>query len=266
MAAPQPRAALTIHHLRRHLVLVVFTVAAAATRGASTSASTHTTAASSAPSAATESPSPAAASFLRARCATTLYPALCYDSLLPYASEVQENPARLSRVAADVAAARLRVLSARVKDILRHGGGGTDPDPAEGGGGWRPSSETAALRDCASTISAAASLARQSSAELTKLEPDLDAAAGTTSAASSSSSSAAGGGGMSSSRQARWEVSNAKTWLSAAMANEGTCADGLVEAGAAAASSSAGKEVTAGVAAVKQYTSNALALVNGIPV
>ena len=109
MAAPQPRAALTIHHLRRHLVLIVFTVAAAATRGASTSASTHTTAASSAPSAATESPSPAAASFLRARCATTLYPALCYDSLLPYASEVQENPARLSRVAADVAAVRAEV-------------------------------------------------------------------------------------------------------------------------------------------------------------
>ncbi|XP_066335775.1 21 kDa protein-like [Miscanthus floridulus] len=255
MAVPQPRAALTIHHLRRHLVLIVFTVAAAATRGAST----HTTAASSAPSAATESPSPAAASFLRARCATTLYPALCYDSLLPYASEVQENPARLARVAADVAAARLRALSARVKDILRHGGGGAETSPAEGeGGGGRPS-EIAALRDCASTISAAASLARQSSAELTKLEPD--AAAGTT-----SSSSSVAGGGMSSSRQARWEVSNAKTWLSAAMANEGTCADGLVEAGAAAASSSSGKEVTAGVAAVKQYTSNALALVNGIPV
>jgi len=192
-APPRPHRVhhLTIHHLRRHLVLIVFTVAAAATRGAST----HTTAASSAPSAANESPSPAAASFLRARCATTLYPALCYNSLLPYASEVHESPACLAHVAADVAAARLRALSARVKDILRHGGGGTDPDPAEGGGGWRPSSETAALRDCARTISAAASLARQSSAELTKLETDLDAAAGTTSPASSS---AAGGGGMSS--------------------------------------------------------------------
>ena len=192
-APPRPHRVhhLTIHHLRRHLVLIVLTVAAAATRGAST----HTTAASSAPSAATESPSPAAASFLRARCATTLYPALCYNSLLPYASEVHESPACLAHVAADVAAARLRALSARVKDILWHGGGGTDPDPAEGGGGWRPSSETAALRDCARTISAAASLARQSSAELTKLETDLDAAAGTTSPASSS---AAGGGGMSS--------------------------------------------------------------------
>jgi len=231
MAAPRPRA-LPIHHhhlLLLLLLIVVFTMSSA-----------HTTAAPAprAAAAAAESPSPAAMSFLRARCATTLYPALCYDSLLPYASEVQDNPARLARVAADVAAARLRALSARVKDILRHVGG----DPAEG---------AAALRDCASTVSAAASLARQSSAELTKLEPDAGRVV-TTSA----------GDGMSSSRQARWEVSNAKTWLSAAMANEGTCADGLVEAGAAAA---AGKEVTAGVAAVKQYTSNALALVNGIP-
>jgi pectinesterase inhibitor-like protein len=182
------------------------------------------------------------ASFVRARCAATLYPALCYDCLLPYASELQENPARLARVAADVAAARLHALCARVKDILRHGG----PDEGGGSGGRRPS-EAAALRDCASTTSGAADLARQSSAELTKLEMDLDAAA----------SSAAGG------RKARWEVSNAKTWLSAAVTNQGTCADGLAEAGAA--DSPAGKEVAAGVAAVQQCTSNALALVNGIP-
>jgi pectinesterase inhibitor-like protein len=237
MAAQQPRALTVHHHTRRHLVLIVLTVAATA---AARAASAHHTAAP-APRAA-ESPSPAVASFVRARCAATLYPALCYDCLLPYASEVQENPARLARVAADVAAARLHALCARVKDILRHGA----PEPNEGGGGGRPS-EAAALRDCASTTSGAADLARQSSAELTKLEMDLDAAA----------SSAAGG------RKARWEVSNAKTWLSAAVTNQGTCADGLAEAGAA--DSPAGKEVAAGVAAVQQCTSNALALVNGIP-
>jgi pectinesterase inhibitor-like protein len=237
MAAPQPRALTVHHHTRRNLVLIVLTVAATA---ATRAASAHHTAAP-APRAA-ESPSPAVASFVRARCAATLYPALCYDCLLPYASELQENPARLARVAADVAAARLHALCARVKDILRHGG----PDEGGGSGGRRPS-EAAALRDCASTTSGAADLARQSSAELTKLEMDLDAAA----------SSAAGG------RKARWEVSNAKTWLSAAVTNQGTCADGLAEAGAA--DSPAGKEVAAGVAAVQQCTSNALALVNGIP-
>ncbi|CAN6288431.1 unnamed protein product [Urochloa humidicola] len=239
--APHPRA-LSIHHLRRHLALLL-TVAAVTTQAETTNA------AAPAPSAAerrssTESAS-AAASFLRARCATTQYQALCYNSLLPHASEFQTSHARLARAAANVAAARLRALSARVKDILhRHG-----PEATEGSSGGRPS-EDAALRDCSSTTSAAANLARQSSAELDRLDAAETAAA-------------SGGGGGVSSREARWEVSNAKTWLSAAMTDEGTCGDGLEEAGATA--SPAGKEVAAGVVSVKQYTSNALALVNGIP-
>ncbi|XP_062200166.1 21 kDa protein-like [Phragmites australis] len=230
--APQPRAISLRHH--RHLFLLlavtaVVTRAATADMEAAAPSATETRSTASAP----------AASFLRACCATTLYPALCYDSLLPYAPEFQTSHARLARVAADVTAAHLRALSARVKDLLLHA---TRPDTAAGG---RPS-EAAALHDCASTISSAANLARQSSAELT----GLDAAGSTTPAGTSS-------------RQARWQVSNAKTWLSAAMTNEGTCTDGLEEAGAAA--SLAGKEVTAGVASVRQYTSNSLALVNGIP-
>ncbi|RCV43317.1 hypothetical protein SETIT_9G284200v2 [Setaria italica] len=233
--APQADA-ISTHHLRRHLVLLL-TVAAVTT----TRAGTTDTAAPTPSAAESQSTEPSAASFLRVRCATTLYSALCYDSLLPYASEFQTSHARLARVAADVAAARLRALSTRVKDILHHG-----PEPAEGSGG-RPS-ETDALRDCASTTSAAANLARQSSAALNGLDAFQTA-------------NAAGGGG--SSRQSRWEVSNAKTWLSAAMTNVGTCADGLDEAGATA--SPGGKEVTAGIVSVGQYTSNALALVNGIP-
>ncbi|KAJ1265104.1 hypothetical protein BS78_08G053100 [Paspalum vaginatum] len=222
--ATEPQASTsTIHHL-----ILLLTVAAVSIRAASM----DDTAAATAPSAA-DSRS-AASAFLRASCATTLYPSLCHDSLLPYASEFQTSHPRLARAAAGVAAAHLRSLSACVKDILRHG---HEPE----GGGGRPS-ETAALRDCASTISTAANLAEQSSAELTKLEP------------------AAGG---CSSRQARWVVDNAKTWLSAAMTNEGTCADGLDEGGGATAVP-AGKEVMACVASVRQYTSNALALVNGI--
>lgn len=234
--------AISTHHLLRHLALLLLTVAAVTTARAATTGT-----AAPGPSAATESRSTeaSAASFLRVRCATTLYSDLCYDSLLPYASEFQTSHARLARVAADVAAARLRALSARVKDILHHGA----LEPTKGSGG-RPS-ETDALRDCASTTSAAANLARQSSAALNRLDD-----------ASSQTANAAGGGGGS--RQSRWEVSNAKTWLSAAMTNVGTCADGLEEAGATA--SPGGTEVTAGVVSVRQYTSNALALVNGIPV
>ncbi|KAF0901345.1 hypothetical protein E2562_000229 [Oryza meyeriana var. granulata] len=166
--------------------------------------------------------------FLRSRCATTQYPDVCYDSLLPYASTFQTSHVKLARVAADVAAAKLRAFSARIKDLLLHSAGDARVD--------------AALKDCKSTISAADDLARRSSAELSQLE-------------------AADGG----STQALWHVSNVKTWLSAAITNEGTCADGFEETGEAAAGSPAGKEVAAGVARVTQHTSIALALVNGIP-
>ncbi|TVU31277.1 hypothetical protein EJB05_22958, partial [Eragrostis curvula] len=240
--AHQPHRAIFFH---RQLVVLFAVAAFVAT------ATAETAAAASAPSP-DETQSAASASFLRARCATTLYPALCHDSLLPYAGEFQTSHSRLARVAADVAAARLRALLARVQDMLHHAPRtGTS---AAGGGGGGPS-EADALHDCASTISSAANLARQSSTELAGLDAD--------DAGSSSSSTSAAGGSSSSSRRARWSVSNAKTWLSAAITNEGTCADGIEEAGIR--ESPSGKEVDAGVASVKQHTSIALALVNGIP-
>uniref|UniRef100_A0A0E0M639 Pectinesterase inhibitor domain-containing protein n=1 Tax=Oryza punctata TaxID=4537 RepID=A0A0E0M639_ORYPU len=167
-----------------------------------------------------------AMAFLRSRCATTRYPDVCYDSLLPYVSTFQTSHVKLAIAAADVAAAKLRAFSARIKDLLVHSAGGV-------------ARVDAALKDCKSTISDADNLARRSSAELGQLDV--------------------------SSSQARWHVSNVKTWLSAAITNEGTCTDGFEEAGEAAAASPAGKEVAARVARVKQHTSIALALVNGIP-
>ncbi|KAL6623247.1 hypothetical protein ACP70R_033126 [Stipagrostis hirtigluma subsp. patula] len=232
---PQHRAVSLHHHLRRLLILLLI-FASTATQ-ASTTMET-----SASPPSAIESPATAsaAATFLRDRCATTLYPALCYDSLLPYADTFQTSYVRLAAVAANVTGTRLCSLAARIKDLVGHG------SVSDAGGGGRPS-ETSALRDCESTISDAANLAKQSSAELSRLDGANETA------------TAAGG----SSSQRRWAVSNAKTWLSAAMTNEGTCADGLEEAGAE--ETPAGKEVNDGVASVKQYTSNALALVNGIP-
>ncbi|KAL6643583.1 hypothetical protein ACP70R_018349 [Stipagrostis hirtigluma subsp. patula] len=194
------------------------------------------------PPSAIESPATASAAetFLRDRCATTLYPTLCYDSLLPYSDTFQTSYVRLAGVAANVTGTRLCALTARIKDLVGN------VSVSDAGGDRRPS-ETAAMRDCENTISDAADLAKRSSAELSR----LDSADETTTEAGGSSS------------QRRLAVSNAKTWLSAAMTNEGTCADGLEEAGAE--ETPAGKEVNDGVSGVKQYTSNALALVNGIP-
>ncbi|KAF0901344.1 hypothetical protein E2562_000228 [Oryza meyeriana var. granulata] len=236
MALPAPAISLRLFFL--------LAMAASATQAAATEAAP--------PCSTTESTSSSATTaFLRARCATTLYPDVCYDSLLPYASTFQISHVKLAVAAADVAAAHLRAFKTRIKDLLLHRGGVSSEEAAATGAGARVE---AALHDCASTISAAANLAKRSSAELTRLD------AATASTESSTSTAAAGW-----SRQARWQVSNAKTWLSAAMTNEGTCSDGFEHAGAAATASPAGKEVAASVASVTQHTSNALALVNGIP-
>lgn len=175
-------------------------------------------------------PQPAVA-FLRARCATTLYGVACYESLLPYACIFDTSHVKLARAAADVNVARLRSISKRVKELVARGAGG-------GTGG----AESAALRDCASTVSSAAGLAKQSAAELAK----LDAAAG-----------AAG--------NVSWTISNAQTWLSASMTNEATCEDGLAVTGAAA-SPLVARDVVILVVRAKELTSIALALVRGIPV
>ncbi|CAN6305617.1 unnamed protein product [Urochloa humidicola] len=173
---------------------------------------------------------PSAAAFLRARCATTLYGVACYDALIPYACTFQTSHVKLARAATDVNLAWLRGLSKRVKDLAARGTGAR--------------AEAAALRDCASTVASAASLAKQSAAELAKLDV-AGAAAGRS--------------------EVRWSISNAQTWLSASMTNEATCADGVgVAAGAAA--SLAAREVVIGVVAARERTSVALALVNGIPV
>lgn len=166
---------------------------------------------------------PSAVEFLRARCATTPYGVTCYDALIPYACTFQTSHVKLARAAADVNLAWLRGLSMRFKEV----GAGV---------------EAAALRDCASTVASAASLAKKSAAELANLD-------------------AAGAAGR---NKVRWSVINVQTWLSASIANEVMCADGIGVAGAAA--SLAARELVIGVLSAKEHTTIALALVNGIPV
>uniref|UniRef100_A0A0D9XIB7 Pectinesterase inhibitor domain-containing protein n=1 Tax=Leersia perrieri TaxID=77586 RepID=A0A0D9XIB7_9ORYZ len=172
-----------------------------------------------------------AVAFLRARCASTPYHLTCYDALIPYGCAFQTSQVKLARAAADVNAASLKNLKERTKELVSRGVPGEAPGVA------------AEVRDCGSAASSASGLAKQTAAEVAKLEAMGDAPRGS---------------------QARWAVSNAKTWLSAAMTNEASCADGLGSAGAAA--SPAARDVVAGVVTAKQYTSIALSFVNAIPI
>jgi pectinesterase inhibitor-like protein len=157
-----------------------------------------------------------------------MYVATCYDTLIPYGCAFGTNPVRLARAATDVSAARLRALSALAKESAARG------QPQQGVAYY-------ALRDCASTVSSAARLSKQSAAELA----GLDAAGGNATVA-----------------QVRWAISNAQTWLSAAMTNEVTCAEGLAPWGGASA---AAKALVDGAVAAMQSTSVALTMVNGMP-
>nr|XP_015613559.1 putative pectinesterase/pectinesterase inhibitor 26 [Oryza sativa Japonica Group] len=174
---------------------------------------------------------PAAVAFLRASCASTLYRLTCYDALIPSGCAFQTSTVKLARAAADVNAASLKNLTARAKELVAHGVPGEAPAIA------------AEIRDCASASSSASGHAKETAAELARLDAMGDAAKGS---------------------QARWAVSNAKTWLSAAMTNEANCADALSSTGAAV--SPAARELIAGVVMAKQYTSIALSFVNTIPV
>lgn len=159
--------------------------------------------------------------FIRQSCGKTLYPSLCYSSLAEYASAVGQDGVKIAVAAANVSLLKIH-------------------DATSLASAFQPSSAgrlRGALRDCVDTLRAAADLTKQSVAEMVKL---------------GYASKTGGSGGIA------WEVSNAQTWMSAAMTNEDTCMDGFdgVTTGRGA------KAMCDHVGGVKKYTSNALALLN----
>ncbi|KAF0888053.1 hypothetical protein E2562_009634 [Oryza meyeriana var. granulata] len=211
---------------RRMISLFFLVVAAVVVASASASPSSPKATPAASPCAAP----PSVVAFLRASCASTLYRLTCYDALISYGCTFQTSQVKLARAAADVNAASLKNLTARTKELVSRG------CPGEAAG------VAAVIRDCTSMSSSAYGHAKQTAAEFARLDVMGDAPKGS---------------------QARWAVSNTKTWLSAAMTNEAACADGLGSTGATV--SPAAREVIAGVVTAKQYTSIALSFVNAIP-
>ncbi|MQL76962.1 hypothetical protein Taro_009367 [Colocasia esculenta] len=176
--------------------------------------------------------------FIRRSCSSTLYPSLCYTSLAGYASAIAQDPTLLARVAANVSLARVRSVTSHVSSLCRTASA------------RRMDARTAsALEDCEDSLGDATDLTKQAAAELGLL------------------ATAEG-------PEVAWRVSNAQTWMSAALTNEDTCTDGFAEvAPGTAASAGVGgaapgwavkADVCRRVRRAKQYTSNALALVNSL--
>ncbi|KAL3510538.1 hypothetical protein ACH5RR_029939 [Cinchona calisaya] len=160
--------------------------------------------------------------FIRTSCASTRYPELCFNSLSGYASAVQEDPARLARVAIAVSLNNARQGAAYFSNLSKEDDYGAD---------LRVS---AALHDCYSSFGDAVDQLRGSLDQMRHLV------------------------GAGSSLTFRFQMSNVQTWMSAALTNEDTCKDGFdgVSVGPMK------MDVFDCVQRVEAVTSNALALVN----
>lgn len=165
--------------------------------------------------------SPNSTDFLVSRCHQTLYFELCVASLSRYASSLHQNPVRLAHISTKLASSHLHSATSHISTYLRTNSTATDL-------------EVAALKDCVDALKSAEEQTRMSGAEIRRL--GMEEGMGT----------------------AAWRVSNAQTWMSAALTNEETCTDGFVgvERGTVE------EDVCARVGRVEEFTSIALAFVN----
>ncbi|KAJ0974927.1 hypothetical protein J5N97_016892 [Dioscorea zingiberensis] len=147
-----------------------------------------------APAAGPIAPGDNSTAFIRSSCGATLYPDLCFSSLVRYAANVRSDPVRLAWLSANVTLGRVRAVSSHVSSLQRASAA-------------VESREAAALRDCAEALDDATDLARNAAAEIGRL-------------AASEASPEVG-----------WWVSNAQTWMSAVITNEDTCTDGFASVG-----------------------------------
>uniref|UniRef100_A0A1D1YSC6 Pectinesterase inhibitor domain-containing protein n=1 Tax=Anthurium amnicola TaxID=1678845 RepID=A0A1D1YSC6_9ARAE len=176
----------------------------------------------------TAAPSHPDLDFIRVSCRSTRYPALCESSLSGYASTVHRSPRQLAHAALAVTLARARSASAFVG---RLGGGGGGERAA------RRSREAGAVQDCIENVGDSVDRLRRSAAEMGRM-------------------GRAGSSGFA------WHLSNVQTWVSAALTDETTCLDGFAGRNIDPRLRAAVRRQIVGLA---QVTSNALALVNRIP-
>ncbi|KAG6530773.1 21 kDa protein-like [Zingiber officinale] len=166
--------------------------------------------------------------FIRQSCDGTLYPSLCFTSLVGYASVVQQSDARLSQVASDFTSARVRSASRSLSGALASTGPVAGPRLR------------AALRDCSDLMSDAAEWAGQAAEALRGVENLVGP-------------------------EVTWRVSNALTWMSSALTDEDTCTDELEKLAAPTGSAdcwSKASEVYRRVRKAEKHTSIALALIH----
>ncbi|KAL9241918.1 hypothetical protein vseg_015974 [Gypsophila vaccaria] len=172
-------------------------------------------------------PSPAPATnpfdYIRSSCNATLYPDVCFTSLSRYATYVKSDPAQLARFAIGVSLVQARHALSGIYNVTRLADYAAD------------NRVTSAVHDCTALLRDTLDQMRVSLKQMSRI------------------------GSLGSGVEAvRFQLSNVQTWMSAALTDEDTCSDGFDDVDDSPVKS----EVCDKVGSVKEFTSNALALVN----
>ncbi|KAF8109854.1 hypothetical protein N665_0090s0036 [Sinapis alba] len=160
--------------------------------------------------------------YIKTSCNLTLYKALCYISLSPYALTIDSNPQKLTVTALNLTLSSAKSATKFIKSIP-HSRNGLTPF------------EVGAVADCVEEIG-------DSVSELQDSLRELDS------------------NNYKDSSKFQMVMSDVKTWVSAALTNDDTCMDGFDEG--AGAKAVVKDLVRRHVIKVARMTSNALALIN----
>ncbi|KAL0697760.1 hypothetical protein Bca4012_053882 [Brassica carinata] len=128
--------------------------------------------------------------FIRSSCNATLYPDVCFTSLAGYASAVQDNPAKLAKLAIGVSLSRAKRTVSYLSKLSRAAAASASP----------------AVRDCVSNVGDAVEQMHGSLRQLREMNHRRPGAPAF-----------------------RFQMSNVQTWMSAALTDEETCTDGITE-------------------------------------
>ncbi|WJX43542.1 hypothetical protein P8452_30623 [Trifolium repens] len=157
--------------------------------------------------------------FLKSQCNSTTYPNVCYKSLSPYTSKIKTNPLTLTKISIYLALKSARSASMTLKRLSSK---------------KLTHAETLVIADCSENVEDTVDSLEESADGLVHLN-------GTTT----------------NDEKFKWDT--IKTWMSAAITDEGTCTDEFDEM---EVRSSIKKMITTSVGNLLYMTSNALAFVN----
>ncbi|KAL9375801.1 hypothetical protein Peur_032680 [Populus x canadensis] len=172
--------------------------------------------------AATKNSSETYTNYLKKACNSTLYPQLCFESLSSYTSTIKTNGLKLSTKALTVTLKAASNTSKLVTSLSK--------------GGNLSMTEAGIIKDCIDEMGDSIDMLKQSLKALGSLNGSDD--------------------------HIQFQISNIKTWMSAALTDETTCTDGIAER---KISDEVMRNIRKTIVNIAMLTSNALALLNKLP-